>query len=111
MKLNLEIINNSLIVTFKGELDHHTASQIRDEIDNCYKDNLLKNIVIDLKNLSFMDSSGIGVIMGRYKKVNKKNGSLCLINANSRIRKILKMSGVLKLVKVYSNLDEAISNL
>lgn len=106
MKLDFHVLDKNLIVNFYGELDHHTAAKIRGEIDKYYIDNLLKNIIIDLNNLKFMDSSGIGLIMGRYKLALNNGGNVYLINVDERVEKILSMSGILKIVKLISNLDE-----
>lgn len=106
LKLEFSVINKNLIVRFNGELDHHTAKEIREKIDSTYSDNLLKNIVIDLSNLQFMDSSGIGLIMGRYKLASNNNGKIYLINVSDRVKKILNMSGILKIVKIIDNLSE-----
>lgn len=104
----MDIINDNLIVTLEGELDHHTSEDARKEIDQQYYRNNLINIVLDLRGLSFMDSSGIGLIMGRYKNCTEKKGKMSIVSTGSNIHRILKMSGLLKLVNIYSNIDEAI---
>lgn len=100
----------NLIIDINGEIDHHVAKTIREKIDmelilsNC------KNIVFDFKNLKFMDSSGIGIIMGRYKNVNSANGSVSIINMSKTIKKILDLSGVFNYVQPYENLQNALKN-
>lgn len=111
LQINFQTINKTLVVTFYGELDHHIADEARKKIDDYYTKKMLKNIVFDLKNLNFMDSAGIGLIMGRIKLVLKNDGEVILIHVNSRIKKILNMSGILKIVNVYESLDEALDNL
>lgn len=111
LKISLDTRDKMLIVNFNGELDHHSAEEIRKEIDKAYFEKRLKSIVLDLKNLNFMDSSGIGLIMGRYKNVLDNGGKLCLINVSSRVEKILKMSGILKIVQVYNDLDDIPDNI
>lgn len=103
MQLDFKIKNEDLIVNFDGELDHHTAKYARDTIDEQYSKSNVKNIIIDLNSLGFMDSSGIGLLMGRYKMVLERGGSVSLINVDSRVKKILEMSGILKILKI---LDE-----
>ncbi|AFS78043.1 anti-sigma F factor antagonist SpoIIAA [Gottschalkia acidurici 9a] len=100
MQLDFKVKNESLLVNFNGELDHHTAKYVRDKIDEAYADHNTNNIVIDLNNLNFMDSSGIGLLMGRYKIVTQKGGNLSIINVSPRVEKILKMSGILKIVNI-----------
>ncbi|KNF09268.1 anti-anti-sigma regulatory factor SpoIIAA [Gottschalkia purinilytica] len=111
MQLNFEIKDKSLLVNFSGELDHHTAKEAREEIDEFYNQKMLKNMVIDLNNLNFMDSSGIGLLMGRYKIVSENNGKLALVNVSSRVEKILKMSGIMKIVDIYGNINDAIDKM
>ncbi len=111
MQVNFDVKDKNLIVRFIGELDHHSAEDIRKSIDEEYRKKMLKNIVLDLKGISFMDSSGIGLIMGRYKNAQGNNGKLALINVNPRMEKILFMSGILKIVKVYQSEVEALSNI
>ena len=107
----MDIINDYLIVTLKGELDHHTSEDVRKRIDQKYYNNNLLNIVLDLRELNFMDSSGIGLIMGRYKNCKALKGKIFIISTNPYIDRILEMSGLLKIVPVYSAIDEAIKGL
>ncbi|NLN15478.1 MAG: anti-sigma F factor antagonist [Tissierellia bacterium] len=106
----MEIFEDSLIVKLKGELDHHAAEEIRKKIDNYYLANDLVNIILELSELTFMDSSGIGLIMGRYKITSENKGELILVCERESIKKILNMSGLLKMVKLYPRLDLAITN-
>ena len=111
MQVNFEVIGKNLIVRFNGELDHHTSEKIREEIDRIYIDKTLKNIILDVKALNFMDSSGIGLIMGRYKKVSSNKGKIYLLHVNQRLRKILSMCGILKIAEVYDDLNESVDNI
>lgn len=111
MRISLDTRDKMLIVNFNGELDHHYAEEIRKEIDKVYFERRLVHIVLDLERLNFMDSSGIGLIMGRYKNVSDNGGKLLLVNVSSRVEKILKMSGVLKIVQIYNSLEDIPANL
>ncbi len=111
MKLSIRIKDNILIVTLVGELDHHSAESTRKKIDKTILDNNLRRVVLDLKGLSFMDSSGIGLIMGRYKNIKEKQGELLVVSDNQYIDRILKMSGLLKIIKVYPEMDMALNNI
>lgn len=108
MQLTTKITNNYLIVELHGELDHHTSEEVREKIDQQYYNNNLVNMVLDLRDLRFMDSSGIGLIMGRYKNCKGSKGKIAVISTSPYINRMLKMSGLLKIVDVYSNIDEAI---
>ncbi|EOD01507.1 anti-sigma F factor antagonist [Caldisalinibacter kiritimatiensis] len=111
MQLNFKVIDKTLVISFNGELDHHMADEVRTKIDSYYVEKSLKNIVFDLKGLNFMDSAGIGLIMGRYKIASQNGGKIYLINASSRVKKILNMSGMMKIVKIYDSLNDALDNL
>lgn len=111
MKILLDTRDKMLIVNFNGELDHHSAEEIRKEIDKIYYERRLVHIVLDLKKLNFMDSSGIGLIMGRYKNVSDNGGKLFLVNVSSRVEKILRMSGILKIVQMYNSLEDVPVNI
>ena len=100
--------NNTIVAYLNGELDHHSAEYIRIKID--YYTYTSKNLVFDFKNVSFMDSSGIGIIIGRHKKITAKNGQVFLINLNKTIKKVIELSGISKIVKIHSDLTEVMNN-
>ena len=108
MSYTFEIKGKNLIVHFYGELDHHMSKGARKDIDNKYLQNDLKNIIFNFSNLTLMDSSGIGLVMGRYKILVDKKGKMILISSNVYIDRIIKMSGLLKIVEVYTNLNTAL---
>ncbi len=81
-----------------GELDHHSADEARMQIEECIKDPMIKELVLDLGQLSFMDSSGIGVILGRYRTMSKRGGRVSVLNMSNQIDRILKMSGLYQVV-------------
>ncbi|WP_053957681.1 anti-sigma F factor antagonist [Inediibacterium massiliense] len=111
MEVTFETIGNHLITKLSGELDHHTAEEIRERIDKEIATNSIKNIIFDMEDMNFMDSSGIGVVIGRYKKVQKLGGQAAVIHLNSRVEKIFKMSGLFHIVKKFKNKNEAIERL
>lgn len=81
-----------------GELDHHSADEARMQLEECIKDETIKELILDMSQLSFMDSSGIGVILGRYRTMNKRGGKVSVINMSSQIDRILKMSGLYQVI-------------
>ena len=82
-----------------GELDHHTADQVKIKLDEVIKKHKNANLILDLKNLSFMDSSGLGVILGRYKKLKLYGNSMYIKNANRQIEKVFNVSGIYNIIK------------
>ena len=111
MQIKFSNRGTTLIVSIVGELDHHTAEYARQKIDNEITKSTTRNVLFDMSKLGFMDSSGIGIIMGRYKNIRKLNGNAAVVNANSHVRRILEMSGILKLMPFYDNMDSAINNM
>ncbi len=89
-----------LVVKLEGDLDHHIASIIRIPIDEKINDQSAKGVLFDFKNVKFMDSSGIGLIMGRYKLLQKKGGSVYATNLSPAIQRIFEISGLYKIVEV-----------
>jgi len=100
----------TLIIGISGELDHHSAEHARQKIDAEMIKSTTKNIIFDFSRLVFMDSSGIGIIMGRYKNIRELNGKAAIVNVNAQVRRILEMSGILKIMPIYDNMDDAIKN-
>ncbi|HBM81082.1 MAG: anti-sigma F factor antagonist [Clostridiales bacterium] len=111
MKLFFKVANKTLIVSIAGEIDHHTSETIRERIDNQIDNNPIKNIIFDFNGVNFMDSAGIGVIIGRYKKVSELGGKLAVANVSMQVKKIMEISGILRIVKLYDSIDKALLNM
>lgn len=82
-----------------GELDHHSSQQVKAELDDVIRKYRDSNLILDLKNLSFMDSSGLGVLLGRYKKLKAGGNSMYIRNANKQIEKVFDVSGIYRIIK------------
>jgi stage II sporulation protein AA (anti-sigma F factor antagonist) len=111
LQLKFEVLNNTLVVLLNGELDHHSAEEVREEIDKKIESQNIKNLVFDLTNMRFMDSSGIGVVIGRYKKINKLGGKVGVANLNPHVDKIFQMAGIYKIICKFDTKEEALANL
>lgn len=77
-----------------GEIDHHSASLIREKIDNTLSYKKPKHLILDFKNVSFMDSSGIGLVMGRYKLMQSFHGTLEIRNVTKQSKKLMELAGL-----------------
>lgn len=106
-----EIVNRCLIINLNGELDHHNAISIREKADKIIERNHIKHIIFDFTGTSFMDSAGIGVIMGRYKKVIFIGGKIAVTNINSAVDRIFRLSGLYKIIEKYDSIDAALNSL
>ena len=104
--MQYEIQENCLTIFLPPEVDHHSAEEIKRESDKLIKDKHIKYVIFDFGGTNFMDSSGIGVIMGRYKIIRLVGGEVWAVHANARIKKILTMSGMTKIMQIYEE-DEA----
>lgn len=94
MALKLENNENSLTAYLDGELDHHSAKGIREEIDETIERIKPETLTLDFRNVSFMDSSGIGLVMGRYRAMQMFNGKVVVKNASKHIRKVMRLAGL-----------------
>ena len=97
-RMKYQIEENCLTIFLPKELDHHQTEEIRREADRQIERNHVK---FDFGETSFMDSSGIGVMMGRYRKLSLTGGEVWAANLNDRMKKILKMSGAAKIIRIY----------
>ncbi|MCE5236481.1 MAG: STAS domain-containing protein [Eubacteriales bacterium] len=88
-----------LMVTLKGELDHHTAASLRESIDAELTDAAVRELVFDMRAVTFMDSSGIGVLLGRYRLMRERGGTLAIRGANKYVERMIKMAGLSPLVQ------------
>ena len=107
MAKQFENVKNALVVRLKGEIDQCAASEIRDNIDIEIMNSSKKNLIIDLEGVTLMDSSGIGLIVGRYKTVRNLGGNLLLSGGNSYVRKMIDLSGIGKIITMYKSIPEA----
>lgn len=92
--------NEKLTAAITGEIDHHSAREIREAIDPNLERSLPKTLVLDFRDVTFMDSSGIGLIMGRYKLIKSMGGEIVIQNASKRIQSVMKLAGVDRLAAI-----------
>jgi len=93
-------IQDQVTVVLAGELDHYTASQIRTQLDDILQDPRITHLVLDLENLTFMDSSGIGVLLGRLRTLQLRGGRLSVQNMQPPIAKLFQLSGMQRVIGV-----------
>ena len=108
MQSSFQVTDDILIAVAYGEIDHHTAAKLREEIDEAMEAFHCTHLILDMKRVSFMDSAGIGVVLGRYKKIRKKNGRLFVSGCSDYIERILHMAGVFNAVEKKDSVDEAV---
>ncbi|WP_054024322.1 anti-sigma F factor antagonist [Bacillus sp. FJAT-28004] len=111
LQAELEQYRNVLIVRLRGELDHHTADVVRFKMEEALLRGNSDHIILSLKELQFMDSSGLGVILGRYKQVKSKGGKMVVCDVNPNVHRLFEMSGLFKILTIHENERTAISSL
>ena len=105
------IKKDMLVIRLNGDLDHHITEQIRDEIDEKTEKYRIKTLVFDFEGVGFMDSAGIGLLMGRYKKIKNVGGEIYVSNIGLHLQRIFRMSGLYKILKQSSQIDGIIKKL
>ena len=97
MRYETEQIGGALVVKLYGEIDQHCVSEIRDDIDRQIAIRNINSLIVDLGGVEFMDSSEIGMIMGRYKNMVSRGGKMMLVRPQPQVDKVLELSGIKKL--------------
>ena len=111
MDISTNIRGNYLLVRLKGDFDMHTAPDFKEKVISKMEENDLKQLVLNLNQVNFIDSTGLGAILGRYRNLTDKGGKLILVGLNSQVKRILKLSGVLELMPVYESEKEVFKKL
>ena len=94
MNVTIESSGNLVIAYLYGEIDHHTAVDIRDKIDNALSFIKPQHLILDFKNVTFMDSSGIGLVMGRYRLLMNFHAGLEIRNVTKQTKKLMELAGL-----------------
>ncbi len=99
MKMEIKTTSDKSVSTvyLSGELDHHNAAPVREQVDAMITSRKPKLLVLDFGGITFMDSSGIGFVMGRYKLMTSLGGQLRVSGANARMEKVMRLAGLERL--------------
>ncbi len=98
--VRIEQDGTSLSAYIYGEIDHHTARTIREAIDSKVELKLPKTLILDFADVSFMDSSGIGLVMGRFKLMSSIGGEVKIANTTASIGRVMRLAGLERLAKI-----------
>ena len=99
-KAVFEDSGDTLTIVLKGEIDHHGAAGVREEIDACLYRTRPKVAVLDLSGIDFMDSSGLGLIMGRYALQKELGGKLVVLNPTGSVMRMIRLAGLERLIRI-----------
>ncbi|WP_078545934.1 anti-sigma F factor antagonist [Litchfieldia alkalitelluris] len=111
LAIELEVKHTVLCIRLTGELDHHTAEELRLKVTNVLESREINHILLNLENLSFMDSSGLGVILGRYKQVKNNGGEMVVCSISPAVKRLFDMSGLFKIIRLETDEDYALRSL
>ena len=98
MPVEIDIDERSVTAYISGEIDHHNAAKLRNDIDEAVENAYPEILVLDFGGVTFMDSSGIGLVIGRCKLMKNISGKIAVINAPKYIKKVMRMAGIEKLI-------------
>ena len=106
-KVEIKVENKTVTAHLSGEIDHHNAEALRRRIDEAVNNRLPELLVLDFGAVSFMDSSGIGLVMGRYRLIENMNCRLYIINLSGHAYKVMKLAGLEKIAVLQEKKKEA----
>jgi len=106
--IEARVENGVLVVSLHGEIDHHAVEQMRTEIEQQLAETRYQGLVISFRNINFMDSSGLGLILGRYRTVTQHGGKMAIAEVNGTLKRVFDMSGLLKILPVYATESDAV---
>ncbi|MCL2703593.1 MAG: anti-sigma factor antagonist [Defluviitaleaceae bacterium] len=99
-----------LIAAPVGEIDHHTSLGIRQKIEKAFARSKARNLIFDFSRVEFMDSSGIGILIGRYRELSKLGGKVYAINISGEIGRIFGVSGLARIIPCYASVEDVLQN-
>lgn len=102
MPVYITFDDDEMTARILGDIDHHSAKAIRDDIDAAVFDHKPRLLYLDFKEVNFMDSSGIGLVMGRYKQMKLIDGEVRVINVSSQLKKVMRVAGLDRLAVIDS---------
>ncbi|WP_433742958.1 anti-sigma F factor antagonist [Falsibacillus pallidus] len=111
LAIDLEVKHEVLCIRLQGELDHHTAELLRESASDAIEKYDIRHIILNLEHLSFMDSSGLGVILGRYKQIKQKHGEMVVCAISPSVKRLFDMSGLFKIIRLEPSEEFALQRL
>lgn len=100
MSVEINVSGEVVTARLSGELDHHSAREMRQAIDSAVELNMPTLLILDFEAITFMDSSGIGLVMGRYRNISKNGAKLHITGASPQIYKVMKLAGLERLARL-----------
>ncbi len=109
MQLDHEIVAGNLVFRVQGELDLNTAERFRLYVDDAMDRHRCYQAVLNLRKVTFVDSSGLGAIIGRYRRIAQRQGTISIVSPPPHVLSVLELSGIKKIIPVYSSEQKALA--
>lgn len=107
----MEMKKRTLIVRLAGELDHHSADSLRTSVEQELDKEMVNTVLLNMQGLTFMDSSGLGVILGRYRRLNQAGGKMAACCLRPQVQRIFELSGLTRIMSIYKSEADALHRL
>ena len=107
LTVNFYLKDRNMFIRLIGEMDQDSVGNLREKLIEIIEEHKVKNLIINMQKLEFMDSTGIGIIIGRYNQIKKKDGKLILCNINKNVEKIIMLCGLTRICEIKNNEEEA----
>lgn len=111
MDLQVERRDDTLVARIGGEIDLAVVDTLRSALENeLDEDPGLRNIIVNLSGVTYIDSSGLGVLLGRYRRISGAGGRMFIVGASPQVRRILDMSGLFRIMKECASESDALAH-
>ena len=107
-EMKLGIIEDALVVKFIGDIDNLVCSSYKTKLETIINENKYKKVIMDFSSVSFIDSSGVGLILGRYNQLRKYNGNLYMSGVSKQTEKIFNIAGIWTIMDRYDTVEQAL---
>ena len=110
-EIKLGTTNDALIVKFIGDVDNIVCPSYKNKLETIIDENKYKKVIMDFTNVTFIDSSGLGLILGRYNQLKKYKGNLYMTGVNKQVEKIFNIAGIWTIMDKYDSLEQALKTV
>lgn len=107
-EMKIGLMNNALVVKFIGDVDNLVCESYKNKLETIIDENKYKKVIMDFTNVTFIDSSGLGLILGRYNQLKKYHGNLYVSGVNRQTEKIFNIAGIWTIMERYDNVEQAL---
>ncbi|MCP8616765.1 anti-sigma F factor antagonist [Salirhabdus salicampi] len=111
LSVEFESKEDVLLVRLSGELDHHTSEQLKEKWQKEMQKEPIRHVIVNLETLSFMDSSGLGVMLGRYKETKQLGGEMVVCSISPSVKRLFDLSGLFKIIRLEEDENFALKSL